>query len=75
MARQMEGRVRYDGEKDAFVYELWDEEAQEWGMVRAAKCFRREGQDDDDEAEFIHFGFMKQLVHDVQEHGVRLHMA
>lgn len=83
MARQLEGRVRYDKEADSFIYEIrtvdelenGDEEIGEWGMSAAAKCWRREGAEEGEDTNFIHFDFVKTIVRDAQQFGVRLHLA
>ena len=83
MAREMEGRVRYDKETDSFIYEIrtvdideeGEEEIGEWGMCLATKCRRREGAEEGEEADFIHYSFMKQIVADVWNFDMRVHLA
>lgn len=88
MARRMEGRVRYDEGTDSFVYEIRpvdetvdddgyvvDEEVGEWGMSLVAKCWRREGAEEGEEADFIHYGFLKQIIADAWNHEMRIRLA
>lgn len=83
MARTLEGRVRYEGVTDSFIYEIravdeldnGEEEVGEWGMSAEAKCWRREGAEEEEEADFIHYGFVQAIVRDAWLHNVKLHMA
>ena len=83
MARELEGRVRYDKENDAFVYEIrtvdtdedGEEEIGDWGMSLTAKCWRREGAEEGEDADFIHYSFMKQVIADAWNHNMRIHLA
>ena len=68
-------RLRYDEPTDSFVLEIWNEEYQEWGMCRAAKCVRRENAEDGEEANFVHYEILKQLAHDCSVYDVRVVMG
>ena len=85
MPRRLEGRVRYDKENDSFVYEIrgYDvdedgietEDIPDYGMCATAKCVRREGAEEDEGTNFIHFDFMKTIVRDVWLYNVEVRMA
>lgn len=69
MGKPIEGRVRYDGATDSFVYEILSDG--EWGMVQAAKCVRCED-DVKEEPEYIHYRLLQAIIADAKRFGVRL---
>lgn len=69
----IEGRVRYDDKTDSFVYEILDGSG-EWGLCMACPCVRREGAEDDEDANYIHFEMLKRIVFDADVYGVRLRL-
>ena len=71
MARKVEGRLRYDEASDSFVYEIRNGN-DEWGMCMTAKCVRREGAEDGEDANYVHFDILKKIVFDVKTYGVKL---
>lgn len=89
MARKLEGRVRYDQETDSFIYEtctvneiedeygeVVDEEIiDDWGMCLTCPCVRREGAEDGEDANYIHYSMLKQVVADAWNLNVRIHLA
>ena len=76
MARkQLEARVRYDADTDSFVYELYDDDTDEYGLCMACKCVRREGAPEYEEPQYIHFSLLKKVVTDVYNYNVLVHMA
>ena len=83
MARELEGRVRYDKENDAFVYEVrtvdTDEDGEEvigdWGTSLTCPCVRREGAEDGEDANYIHYSMLKQVVADAWNLNMRVHLA
>ena len=88
MTRRTEGRVRYDEANDSFVYEIRpvdetldeygdviDEEVGEWGMCLTCPCVRREGAEEGEEANYIHYSMLKQVVYDVWNFGTRVRLA
>lgn len=72
MARNLEGRVRYDTATDSFVYEIRSDG--EWGMCMAAKCVRREGAEEGEDTNYIHYDILKTVARDAQI-GVKIHLA
>ena len=72
MAKEVEGRLRYDTATDSFVYEILSDG--EWGMCMEAKCYRREGAEDWEDTDFVHYSILKQMARDAQL-GVRIHLA
>lgn len=60
-------RVRYcengkEPGKEGFAIELRTEEEEEWGLDIFCPCVRREGAEDGEEADFIHFSALKELA-------------
>lgn len=74
MARKAEGRLRYDEATDSFVYEIRNDNG-EWGMCMAAKCVRREGAEDGEDTNYVHFDILKKIVFDAQVFGVSLRLG
>ena len=74
MAKQLEGRLRYDEASDSFVYEILGDGG-EWGMCMASKCVRREGADEGEDTNYVHFELLKKMVFDAQFYGVSLKLA
>lgn len=70
----MQGRLRYDRKKDSFVYEIRNGDG-EWGMCMEAKCVRREGAEDGEDTNYVHFDLLKKIVYDVQVYGTKLRLA
>ena len=83
MARKIEGRVRYDKETDSFIYEIravdelenGDEEVGEWGMSMSTKCQRREGAEEGEDTNYIHYSFLKQIINDSWNWEMPIHLA
>ena len=73
MARNLEGRVRYDTATDSFVYEIRNSGG-EWGMCMTAKCVRRENAEEGEDTNYVHFDILKAVARDAQM-GVRIHLA
>lgn len=74
MAKQLEGRLRYDEASDSFVYEI-RKDGGEWGVCMASKCVRREGADEGEDTNYVHFDLLKKMVFDAQVYGVSLKLA
>ena len=72
MARNLEGRVRYDTATDSFVYEIRSDG--EWGMCMMAQCVRRENAEEGEDTNYVHFDILKTVARDAQM-GVRIHLA
>ena len=86
MERKLQGRVRYDEKNDSFVYEIrsyyvdddgfeTDDEPSDWGVSRIAQCVRREGAEEWEGTDFIHYDFMKTIVADAFNWDVELILA
>lgn len=48
--------------KEGFAIELKTRDEEEWGLDMFAPCVRREKADKNEEANFIHFGILKELA-------------
>ena len=73
MARnQVYGRLRYDKEKDTFIYEVSSDADPRWGLCMSCKCMRREGAEPDEGADYIHFSMLQTIVRDVRDIGAKL---
>lgn len=72
MAKQ--GRLRYDEASDSFVYEI-RKDGGEWGMCMASKCVRREGAEEGEDTNYVHFDLLKKMVLDAHVYGVKLKLA
>lgn len=72
MARNIDGRVRYDTATDSFVYEILSDG--EWGMCMMAQCVRRENAEEGEDTAYVHYDILKQVARDAQL-GVRIHLA
>lgn len=72
-------RVRYleknkEPGKEGFAIELRTEDEDEWGLDMFCPCVRREGADTNEEADFIHFSALKELVK-LAEYGYIIHLG
>lgn len=74
MAKAIEGRLRYDEASDSFVYEILGDSG-EWGLCMASKCVRREGAEEGEDTNYVHFDLLKKMVFDAQVYGVSLKLA
>lgn len=74
MGRTNEGRLRYDEASDSFLYEIRGEDGR-WGLCMASKCVRREGADDSEDANYVHYTLLKKLVFDAEVYGMTLRLA
>lgn len=72
MDKVIMGKLRYDEHTDSFVYELLSNEGS-WSLSMASKCVRREGAEDGEETNYVHYELLKRIVRDVEVYGVRLH--
>lgn len=72
MAKQ--GRLRYDEASDSFVYEILSDGG-DWGLCMASKCVRREGAEEGEDTNYVHFDLLKKMVFDAQVYGVSLKLA
>lgn len=64
MEKVIMGRLRYD--------ELLSNSGS-WGLCMSSKCVRREGAEEGEETNYIHYELLKRIVYDVEVYGVRLH--
>lgn len=73
MARNLEGRVRYDTATDSFVYEIRSDG--EWGMCMASECVRREGAEGWEDTDYIHYSLLKKVLFDIETYGVKVRLG
>ncbi len=73
MAQAREGRLRYDEAKDSFIYEILGSSGK-WELCMACKCVRREGAEEGEDTNYIHFELLRRLVFDADVYGVKLHI-
>lgn len=76
---KMYARVRYcennkEPGKEGFAIELRTEDEDDWGLNLFCPCVRREGAGKDEEANFIHFSALKELVK-LAEYGYIIHLG
>ena len=54
-------RISYDEENDEYVLETYDEEYG-WGFCCSSKCVRREGAEQGEGTNFVHFTLIKEIM-------------
>lgn len=74
MAWKAEGRLRYDQRTDSFVYEILGSDGN-WGLCMSSPCVRREGAEEGEETNYVHFELLKKIVFDADVLGTKLHLG
>lgn len=61
MKNELQARIRYNKEKDAYELQLSSDGGKEWSVSISSKCQLSARNDANDEPEFVHISFIEEM--------------